>query len=219
MEEARVFISTLIRYLSPKQNECFLDLACGKGRHSILLNQMGFKVDGIDYSKNNVKAASRYETNKLKFYEHDMRKPLKNNHYNYIFNLFTSFGYFDSDQEHISCLKHIYNGLEDGGVFVLDFLNIHYVLNSLKSIERIESDGIHFNIERTFDKGYLRKRILFRDKDVDYHFEEQVRAYSKNDLVNIFTEIGFNIKDSFGNYNLEPFTESDSERLILIAVK
>ena len=78
-----------------------LDLACGKGRHSIYLNKLGYNVIGADLSKNSIQFAKEFENNRLHFVEHDMRNPLEKK-YNAILNLFTSFGFFENDAEDIA---------------------------------------------------------------------------------------------------------------------
>ena len=80
--EAELFIKNLLKILSPKKKAYFLDLCCGKGRHSILLNKMGYKVDGIDLSKNSIEQALREKRNNLNFFVRDMRQINEHSKYN-----------------------------------------------------------------------------------------------------------------------------------------
>lgn len=80
-EEASQFIRTLINYLKPIHNSTMLDIACGKGRHSIALAEMGFDVTGIDLSWASIEEAKKSEHDKLHFYQHDMRLPFRINYY------------------------------------------------------------------------------------------------------------------------------------------
>src|SRR5690606_31741562 len=75
--EARQFIDALLRYLNPEPNACFLDVACGKGRHAIQLNQNGFQATGIDLSENSIEVAKKNETESLRFYVQDIREPIQ----------------------------------------------------------------------------------------------------------------------------------------------
>jgi SAM-dependent methyltransferase len=102
--EAENFVEKLAIHLKPNTADLILDLACGKGRHSIHLNALGFDVEGSDYSTNSIKYAKQFENKRLKFYEHDMRLSFPRK-YDFILNLFTSFGYFDTETEHIK--KHL----------------------------------------------------------------------------------------------------------------
>ena len=43
-EEAEQFISKLLSFLNLKENASVLDLACGKGRHSVTLNKHDLTV-------------------------------------------------------------------------------------------------------------------------------------------------------------------------------
>src|SRR5690242_4168298 len=60
-EEARKFIRKLIQCLQPKQGSRMLDVACGRGRHSIFLAEMGYDVTGIDLSEVSIAYAKQFE--------------------------------------------------------------------------------------------------------------------------------------------------------------
>ena len=91
--EAQQFIKKITEFLSLPKNATLLDLPCGKGRHSVFLNSLGFKVIGADLSENSIQHAKNFENENLKFIVQDMREPLHKK-YDAVFNLFTSFGYF-----------------------------------------------------------------------------------------------------------------------------
>ena len=116
-------MDNIVHYLNLPEDAKILDLACGKGRHSIYLNQMGFNVTGADLSSNSIAIAKDFENETLKFVEHDMRIPFKDK-FDAIFNLFTSFGYFENDIDDILVLTNIHDGLNENGLLVLDFLNV-----------------------------------------------------------------------------------------------
>ena len=120
--DAQFFMQNIISYLKLPKTAHILDLPCGKGRHSVFLNSLGYKVTGGDLSENSINAAKKYENDSLSFKVHDMRAAFKNK-YNAVFNLFTSFGYFEDDKEDILILQNIKNGLIKDGFFVFDFLN------------------------------------------------------------------------------------------------
>lgn len=52
--EAQHFMDKLTGYLNIPEGGSILDLACGKGRHSIYLNSLGFDVTGADLSENSI---------------------------------------------------------------------------------------------------------------------------------------------------------------------
>ena len=50
-DEAELFMNHLTNYLNIPEGGTILDLACGKGRHSVFLNDLGFDVTGADEVK------------------------------------------------------------------------------------------------------------------------------------------------------------------------
>lgn len=219
VQEARDFIDHLLSYLSPGEQAHFLDLACGKGRHSIYLHKNGFRVCGLDYSTNNIADARSKEAAGLTFLRHDMRNPLPNGPYDYILNLFTSFGYFETDQEHLDTLNHTFNALKPGGKLVMDFLNTPKVIASMNPIQKKVLEGIEFEITKTYEKGYIHKRISFKRQNQTKHFEEKVRAFVQDELLDLLHQAGYTAFECFGDYFLGPFNPEQSERLIIVANK
>ena len=111
-EEAEQFINNLITNLQLNSNSNILDLACGKGRHSIFLNNLGFKTVGVDLSPKSIAFARKFNNPNLHFEVRDMRKSFCKGQFDAIFNLFTSFGYFESKTENIEVLIAIENMLK-----------------------------------------------------------------------------------------------------------
>ena len=129
--EAAAFIDNLISYLKPAAGSTMLDVACGKGRHSIQLANKGFDVTGIDLSDDSINEALESQSETLHFYKHDMRLPFRINYFDYAFNFFTSFGYFKTRREHDNAIRTIAQSIKKDGTFVMDFLNVHYAEDHL----------------------------------------------------------------------------------------
>lgn len=218
-DEAKYFIEKLISYLNPLNGAKIIDIACGKGRHSIYIAKNGYNVDGFDLSENNINEAKKSETSNLKFYINDIRTPLKINYYDYAFNLFTSFGYFDSEQENLKALKAIYKCLKPNGIFVLDYMNCNRVIKRLIQTETKTIKDITFNINRSYKNGCILKTISFSDKNKHYSYQEKVKVISLDKFKELFQQAGFTINNIFGDYTLSTFNEENSDRLILIASK
>lgn len=217
--EARSFLDHLIRWLRPEPQARILDLACGRGRHALYLSEKGFEVTGLDISANNVRFARRMEHPGLSFFQHDMRAPFRVNYFDLVFNFFTSFGYFERDNEHARTLRYIASGLRPGGRFVLDFLNAVRIREELVPEETRETDGMVFHIRRTADDRHIRKQIRFEHEGKQHLFEERVRAFSREDLEAMCLEQGLRPETCFGDYHLAPFDPHSSLRLILVACK
>ena len=213
--EAQVFMDNLTHYLNLPEKAKVLDLACGKGRHSIYLNQLGFTVLGADLSENSITEATKNTNETLHFKVHDMREPFEEK-YDAIFNLFTSFGYFENDEDNLTTLKAIKESLSEYGFAVIDFMNVAQVLETLVPEETKTVEGIDFHIKRYLKDGHIYKEIDFEDKGQKFHFTEKVKALTLKDFEELMEEAGIYLLDIFGDYKLKKFHKTDSERLIMI---
>lgn len=218
--EAARFIASLQGMLQLAPASRVLDAACGKGRHAITLQSLGFTVDAFDLSPSNIEAAQAFENKELLFFVHDLREPLPlQNQYDAIFNFFTSFGYFDDQQDNQKAFTTFSGGLKSGGVLVLDFFNPTYVLANLVPLETMEREGISFHIKRWAEKGYLYKSIDFTDQGESYSFVEKVELVTKNDFISYAAQAGLRLIDLKGDYNLSAFDEASSPRMIFVWAK
>ena len=214
-KDAQLFMRNIINFLKIPSSSHLLDLPCGKGRHSIYLNSLGYKVTGADLSVNSIQAAKKYENNTLDFKLKDMRKPF-NIKYDAVFNLFTSFGYFENDIDDILVLKNIHDGLNENGLLVLDFLNVVNVEKKLVKKEVKIVDEITFNLQREIKDGFILKHITFTDKGVNHSFSERVKYLTLKKFESYFFEAGLKINHIFGDYHLAKFNPETSERLIFV---
>ncbi|PHS51768.1 MAG: SAM-dependent methyltransferase [Lutibacter sp.] len=213
--EAQEFMQNIARLLTFEKSDLLLDLGCGKGRHSIYLNSLGFNVIGADLSKNSILEAKKSENERLRFIVQDMRKPLRLK-YDVILNLFTSFGFFEDDKEDIIILQNIKNGLNLNGVAIIDFMNVKKVISNLVSEETQVIQGISFKINRYIEDGFIVKEINF-DADGKHHtYFEKVKLLDLHKIKTYLNSVDFKIKHIFGNYQLERFNEETSDRLILV---
>ncbi|ADY52627.1 Methyltransferase type 11 [Pseudopedobacter saltans DSM 12145] len=218
-EEAELFIDNLCTYLKPGEHTKMLDIACGKGRHSIYLNKKGYDVTGIDLSYNSIKYAKQFENDQLHFFVHDMRKLLYINYFDFSFNLFTSFGYFKTEKEHVSALKAFAKGLKKEGKLVLDYMNSQKIINNLVEKETKNIDGIDFHITRSVQNGKIVKTIDFYKDGKNYSYKEEVNDFKLDDFEKLFSLSGLKIEKLFGDYHLNEFDINSSDRLIFVCTK
>lgn len=214
-EEAQLLIDNLTQYLNLPDDAKILDLACGKGRHAIYLNSLQYDVTGADLSENSIAEASKFANEKLRFKVHDMREPFIEK-YDAIFNLFTSFGYFEDDADNYRTVKAIHNSLTETGFAVIDFMNVDYVIENLVPNEVKSVDGIDFYIKRYLKDGHIFKEIDFEDKGKKFHFTEKVQALRLADFEQMMEAAGIFLLDIFGDYKLRKYYKNQSERLIMI---
>lgn len=214
-KEAQSFMDNITEYLNIPENGTILDLACGKGRHSIYLNKMGYQVTGVDLSENSIAIANQSSNDTLQFKTHDMREPM-NETYDAVFNLFTSFGYFDTHEDNIKTLKAIKESINEYGFGVIDFFNTDYIIENLVAEETKEIEGITFNIKRSVENNKIIKEIRFSDNGETYFYTEKVAAFTLTDFEAMMEEAGIYLLEIFGDYKLRKFYKTQSERLIMI---
>ena len=216
--EADRFMTNLLEHLNLKNGSSILDLACGKGRHSFLLNNKGYTVKGVDLSIQSIESAKQLETKNLKFEVHDMRDNI-NEEFDAIFNLFTSFGYFADDSDDIAVLETIKNSMKPNSIAVIDFMNAERVIKKLVKSETQTRGKIDFKIKRYVENKIIHKNIQFKVKKINYDFTEKVKAINLEDFKNYFSSVGLTLTETFGNYNLDEFDVNNSDRLIMILTK
>jgi SAM-dependent methyltransferase len=220
-QEAARFIDALIDRLKPTARAYMLDVACGKGRHSIHLAEKGFEVIGIDLSEDSIREALLHEANNLHFYLHDMRLPFRINYFDYAFNFFTSFGYFATQREHDNAIRTIAQAIKKEGRFVLDYLNVHYAEDHLVHQFDKEIDGVNYFITKWFDETHFYKKITVEDEALPEPlvYQEKVAKFSLGDFTEMFAYQGLQIQEVYGDYNFGKYDVKKSPRLIMIAKK
>ena len=217
--EARRFVTHLIDYLQLPKGSKVLDLACGKGRHSITLNELGYDVLGVDLSVNSIQLASEHTKNGLTFKVHDMRNLVDDHTFVAIFNLFTSFGYFNDEADNLAVLTSANQMLEEHGLLIIDFMNVKKVIQEMKPKETKIVDDIEFHISKYCDIQHIYKEIKFKDKGRDFHYTERVQILPLNKFEELLGQAEFKILRTFGDFNLSEFNEDSSDRLIILAQK
>lgn len=218
--EAQTFIDALLQHLHPKPNARLLDLACGKGRHAVYLSQQGYDVTGVDLSPESIAYAQQRAHKSLHFHVHDMREPLPYGPFDFIFNLFTSFGYFAQPAENVVALRWAAAALRPGGKMVIDFMNTERTLRELVLEEEKAVNTTTFHITRRLDDDFIVKAIRFRDKNGrEQRFEERVRALSQAQFEEYFQLAGLRLAEVFGDYQLAPYDEALSPRMIFVLKK
>jgi len=213
--EAETFMSNLTTYLNLPENGKILDLACGKGRHSIYLNSIGYEVTGLDLSANSIKHAKAFENGTLHFNVHNMCEPY-NEQFDAVFNLFTSFGYFDKDEDNLNTIKAIKSNLNETGFGVIDFMNTEFVIDNLVPENTKTVGGIDFHQKRYVKNGHIIKDITFTAQGEDFNYQERVRAFTLNDFEKLFEAAEVHLLDVFGDFKLNKFDKKTSPRLIMV---
>lgn len=215
-DEAKLFIDHLANFLCLKNGDKVLDVACGKGRHAIYLNHKNLDVVGIDLSANSIEYASLFSNDTLHFAKHDMREVYQAQTFDYVLNMFTSFGYFDTEPENQAAITAMTQNLKVGGKLVIDFFNAHKVIKTLIAEEKKTIDNLTFTIKKKVENGFIIKDIYFTDEGQDFWFQEKVQAISQTQFENYFSVANLKLLTIFGNYDLVPFDKENSDRIIFV---
>ena len=219
--EAAAFIDKLVDTLRPRRGALALDVGCGVGRHSRYLAAKGFRVTGIDLAAGSIQTAKQSERPGLHFLRQDMRVPFGRNWANYVFNFFTSFGYFNNPDDDDKVVSNIFTALKPGGLLVMDYINAAYAEKRLTASEEKDIDGIVYHISRWTDDEHIFKKISI-DEELfgrPLEYTEQVRKFSLSDFEYMFGRNGLEVINVFGEYQLNEYDEETSPRIIMIAKK
>ena len=213
--EAERAIELIATNLAGRRIDTVLDLACGAGRHTRVLRERWWTV-GLDLSMSLLKLA-RKESDDAPYVRADMRElPFRDSSFDLVVNLFTSFGYFDDDSEHVRVLNCVGAAMKHGGTLVIDFLNASQVRRDLVPYDERVENGITIEQRRAIspDDRFVEKRITLRESGKEYI--ERVRLLSPRDLQKMLAVAGFKVGKLFGDYGGGDWSE-DSPRTILIA--
>ncbi|RYY97228.1 MAG: class I SAM-dependent methyltransferase [Chitinophagaceae bacterium] len=217
--EAEAFLDRLTAHLRPAPGAPMLDVACGKGRHSRFLATRGYDVTGIDISPESIAYAGQFAHDHLHFYVHDMRLPFWVNYYQYVFNFFTSFGYFATRREHDDALRTMARALRRDGTLLIDYLNVHWVEDRLVHNEEKTIGDTHYEIHRWHDGSHFYKKITVTDPALERPLlhTEKVAKFSLGDFTDMLSFQGMQVQEVFGDYALNAYDVRKTPRLILLA--
>lgn len=213
--EAERAVALIARTLGSRHVRLVLDLACGSGRHARYLGQKWW-TSGIDLSEVLLRIARRNDT-PARLVRGDIRAlPYRDSTFDLVVNLFTSFGYFETDQEHELVIRDLARVIAPRGVFVLDYLNAERTRKQLVPYDESIIGGRVLEQRREITGGgrFVVKRISLKNEGRE--FVERVRLFSRPELEGMLERAGFRIEESYGDYGGEPLTEA-SPRVILFA--
>ena len=215
-EDARRAVR-LVDEVAPLAGARVLDLACGPGRHVGPLVARGARVVGLDLSSSLLARARQRLGGDVPLVRGDMRRlPFGRDSFDIVVNLFTSFGYFSNDAEHLCVLKDVGWVLRPGGQFILDYLNASHVQAELVPREERELGTQRAVITRQLseDARYVVKEMRFVDDG--RRFIERVRLFTPDDLRQLLADADLHVRAQFGDYDGRPW-RPEAPRTILVA--
>lgn len=217
MQGAYDEVKRMIEWLQLSPGADVLDLCCGMGRHSMALNDFGYNVTGIDLSEVLLSEARKLDGQHLvRFLQGDMREVPLDGPYDAVVNLFTSFGYFEDDEQNVKVLKEIHRLLKAQGKFIIDFLNPEYVISHLVPFSTRDEDGITIEESRRIEDGFVRKSIVVKEGAEERTYMEQVKLFDLKRFQEMLRASNLEIDHVYGDYNASEYDRELSKRMIFV---
>lgn len=173
-----------------------LDLGCGSGRFARAIGGRGMKVLGVDLSPIQLRAASTgcASSAGIHFAQGDIRALPTRGPIALAASLFTSFGYFERDEDHAGLLSAVAALLAADGVVVLDLPNRDAALAaaSRSPVTRRSAAGVRIEERRTISDDGCRvaKEIAVTSDGDTRRYRESVRLFSANEVLHMTADAG-----------------------------
>jgi SAM-dependent methyltransferase len=214
--DAEAMVNLIRRTLPWQAGWRTLDVGCEAGRHARALAQAGARVFGLDLSMSLLRRARQVTSSPL--IRADMRVlPIRPGSMDLTVNLFTSFGYFSSDQQHHEALEGMLATIRPAGWFVMDFLNAATVAHGLVPQETVSlGTGPARVTRRLSSEGEYVVKVI--ETAEGRRFMERVRLLTPDLLTSMIRRAGGGITATFGSYDGEELTAT-SPRCIIFARK
>jgi len=203
-----------------------LDLCCGTGRHSIALCKQDWKAVGIDLSKNLLAIAKlrmKRARVRLPLIRADMRfLPFRDNLFDAVINMFTSFGYLPSESEDAVSLLEINRSLRSRGRFLLDLANRDHIIMTFRERDWAEFEPFYLLEKRLLDlkasKLISQWTLVEKNTTRVKSIQHIVRLFTTNRVEQLLNEAGLTVKEVYGGYERQEFT-LDASRMIVLSEK
>jgi ubiquinone/menaquinone biosynthesis C-methylase UbiE len=210
--------------LDLRPGERVLDLCCGQGRHAVLLAAMGLDVVALDLAESYLRlaeAAAKERNVSIETVHADMREIPYEDHFDAIVNMFSSFGYLESEAEDARVLDSIRRALKPGGRVLLDLLNRDWVVaNYIQNDWHRDEDGTVYLEHREFDLPTSRNHVTFTAITPDGKVREivghHIRLYTLREVRGMLEAAGLAYDGVHGGFEDEPYS-IDTRRMIVVA--
>jgi SAM-dependent methyltransferase len=221
-EQTAAEVAFLVQALALPPGAALLDLACGHGRHAIALAQRGYRVTSLDLSASHLtlaRQAAAAQGVAVTWVEADMRD-LPAGPFDAVVNLFSAFGYLESEAADQQVLAAVGRALRPGGRFLLDIRSREHMVRHFRAHEwQPLADGSLFLQQAAFDLRTSRvqtQAILVEPDGRREHHEFSVRQYSLTELVGMLAAAGLTVTQTWGGFDGSSYT-LDIRRLVLLA--
>lgn len=219
-KEARQTVDLITRAVCLRPGQQVLDASCGAGRHAREFARHGCAVYALDLSRDLLSEARKSSAEPAPCYlRADLRSiPFGPRRFDLVANLFSSFGYFQSDEKNYAVLAEFARVCRPGGHVVLDFMNEPQVRDALRPETRRRAPGgwtVRETRRITGEPPRIEKTGLAHSASgVEIRWRESVRLFTPRELADAMRRAGLEITSTFGDYSGAPHTPA-SPRLIL----
>ncbi len=223
LELAEKEINGLVQLLNLESGVKILDVPCGSGRHSRALARRGFQVTGLDINEMLLEKASQNCAGlpSANFVQGSMLDLLtQRKQYDVVLNMFSSFGYFPSDDQNIAVLRELTQCLRRRGSLVLHNIDRDWMMKIYTPVSWRESDTEFCMEARKFDPqtNYNEVNEIRLDKATGlakrtYH---RMRLYNSDEIKQIFAAAGLVDVQIFGGFDGRPFVRGETTHPIYI---
>ena len=202
-----------------------LDLCCGHGRHAVALAERGYPVTGQDLSGcflDMARASAAERGADVRWVESDMREIPFEGEFDAVLNLFTAFGYLESEAEDQKVLQAVHRALKPGGGFLMDMIHRDNLLRRLqnRSWQQLDNGSVML-MERSWDQLTSRqseRRTTIHPDGRTSEYALSLRLYTLTEFAKMFAEAGLPLQAYYGDFAGSPLT-LDSHRMVLIGQK
>lgn len=224
-KKAKDEVIFLFEKLSMQKGQKVLDVPCGTGRHSHYLAKKGLKVTGIDISQACLKQARKKFQYKNLVFKKGCMSNLSHfsGQFDYVLNLFTSFGYFPTEKENEDVLRGMVDCLKENGKIVIQLANRHWFLKFYRSVDWHKDGNLFYSASRKYDfkQNYTEENLIVLNEKTGKakRYYHHVRCYSKDEMVNLFKKAGLRKVKVYGDDQGNAFKKYESARPFYIGVK
>lgn len=207
--------------LSPEAH--VLDAPCGWGRHTLELAKLGYHVVGLDRSEALLRHAQRLARRSglsAGWVRADVRSIPFQDTFDAVICLFSSLGYFLSDEEDVRALRAMRESLAPGGSLLLETMHRDLIAREFAERDWWEGErGEHVWVEREFDAlaGVSHETLRWRMPDgSESEKRHSIRIRVPSEWEQLLRAADLLPTAWYGGWELEPFTRG-AGRLIVVA--
>jgi len=223
-ERAALEAGFVVKLLGLRPDDVVLDLCSGQGRHSVPWAAAGLRVTALDMSRQYLALAAdaaREAGVDLETVHADMREIPFDSHFDAVVNMFSSFGYLESEAENARVLMAVRRALKPDGVALFDLLNRDWVIANYETEDsHADPDGTRYLEHRRLDLETSRNHVSFTvvspdgtRREVDGH---HIRLYTLREVRGMLDAAGLQYEGVHGGYEHETYG-IETRRMIVIA--